>query len=529
MKAALPKEYYNLGGISITAVGDVAAARRLQAEVSKLMFLCHAENTAKLPQYWKTLYFEDGSYIKVDTNFGVDSAVVFVPLVPKPEEKRKVRHEIITRKPVACFELLHEPEFIGFYVCGDLSWKQMLFDARNENRPYTSSNYNGLNADGWLNQEARLWLYSKVNPQKYLEVYPLRKIGTPDLDDSEYVSETIIEGGYFYPLPPESPPFWIFLSDLGGHACSVSLNNCFEVLGEAAPPPGYWYDGLVTIFVGNPQIVFGFGGFVMANSYCPNKDIVYCGGCTDPTWGDTFQYGETVTYWYTRTTIADSSISLAGIPIYSSSPISGVSYTAAAYDYGCSSYSTTRNWEDGEDSNMLASSIVRGVDGYDDDTVWIALYEVYVYDYDSAVSCSPWFFEPENNSFPDFAEYTYNIYYWAKIRTSDFEIEFQFAEPMLHISNELDVDVFTCEIYDFHGTPVFIFSWWDERDNMMRYCSVFRNTVYFSEAFPILDESITGQAFYHIVGKSVERYNGYAQGWGRAVGLAEIREEEYEL
>ncbi|MFA5542468.1 MAG: hypothetical protein WDA47_01735 [Bacilli bacterium] len=97
----LPKEYLNIGGASVTLIGDTVRAREYISDVQKMFFHMKSMNNAELPQTWLNKQLPGGGYAHVNTRFGTDTAYIYIPPrkeVPPGPRRRYI--EEIQRRPV---------------------------------------------------------------------------------------------------------------------------------------------------------------------------------------------------------------------------------------------------------------------------------------------------------------------------------------------------------------------------------------------------------------------------------------------
>lgn len=494
MDRNLPKEYLNIGGIQTTLVGDTAAGREFIPAMRSLFFRMELTNNAGLPQYWMEEQLDNGGVIKVSTNHGIKRAYIYIPPVIKliPEKYIEKYLHTLTDAPVPCFDLFNGQDFTGFYVCGDKQWNTLIMLPADEERPYERWDYADINADGEENQFTAALRYQNLTD--YYQIYPLKRIGEEESGqvesdyDSTYTSQSIT----WTPGISTTEPWWI------------SIHNCPKRYGDP-------------VFITDDTGTYWGGGFSMLSTIC------VCDLCDEPyiyQWGaDQHGIRWTLIEWTDYIKVGD---------LYLFQETSGRGYTEYEHtctNFGETSLSTHTKINEGSSSYILNTSFVTGTEGYEDNTVWIVFWTEYESDYNETVECSPWASGPVFNDFPDLPAETVVQKYKLYCKTPDYVIEEEFAlESFYAYSTSTspstgsmdDITVHDVNIFDFHGEPVFVFCWFDDRTEEFQYCMIFKGETYYSPIFPEL-------SFWdHDVYDSLEKYNSYGMGYARASGLRKV-------
>ena len=119
----VPKEYFNIGGTSVTLIGDTRKAREFLPEVKKMMFQLHLMNTGGLEQDWLTRQLPGGGYAQVNTRFGIDVAYVYIPPRHVFKQRGKRIVEIPTIRYVPAFHTVDANGiFVGLTICTSGKW-----------------------------------------------------------------------------------------------------------------------------------------------------------------------------------------------------------------------------------------------------------------------------------------------------------------------------------------------------------------------------------------------------------------------
>jgi hypothetical protein len=106
------------------------------------------------------------------------------------------------------------------------------------------------------------------------------------------------------------------------------------------------------------------------------------------------------------------------------------------------------------------------------------------------------------------------------------ELEYEFAPPVINgtFDDLFQVDAWQAEIYDYHGTPVYLFSWNDFRNMTANYGMIYNGEIYLSDAFPITND----YPCEHDVYGSANSFDGFGSlAWGvKAAGVSVIDQME---
>lgn len=525
-----PKEYINIGGASVTLLGDTTTAREFLPRVRKMLALLSNRNVFGIDQDWMSVQLPGGGSIKVEQRFGRNYATVFVPSLPPPgkgEEERQ--HEVITRYPAVCHDLVSfEPyatrEFVGFYTSKNLLWNPTIFQEADPTRPHGKWDYLNTNPDGMPNQFWRKISFIKNdNPLWEISYYHLDLI-------SEYYgagsSSSVFwsDGGYFDPgsYPPDDLPEWFAAKCYYGYGyvCHEPYGGGIpfdQVLGED--------DGWVYILKpGGPQGIYTYSSWAMVNLYCPHTECPNCVdlGCSG---ASPVQFGETQTFWWERKWDRTYEIAVEDDIIASGYILTSLRYESEARSYGATSWS--RRWDRnlGTSYYDLYSHVVVGVDGYEDYKTYIVTYVEVIYEYEADDIISPWEYWPYFNTYPPEPDASYSERYWAYIKTPYWSVKFEFSPPVWNTSFTQSVYVKDCGIYDFHGIPVFVFSWTVVDDMVNYFCSVYQGNVYISDPFPC-DVTYGDYMYPGEVDNSITKFGAYSWGNVRVIGVKETKVEK---
>lgn len=520
-KDIIPERYMNLGGIAFHLMGDLEAAYELHGRARAMMDQLNTVNVHENEQAWHVFRFRDGSFIKVKTFYGVQSAEIYVPPAIVEKGKREIEHKVEDVMPVACFEMIYANNFQGYYACLTLDWDPYFVIPIDEDRPYRADLYDDLNADGDLNQIPEFILELFLDGSIKEELFELTEISIQDEHDDYYsLSDVEFTGGYFDPgyIDYDIVPAWFSMSDLTGHSCAVSLGCAMEDYDEGPPDPGYWNQGTYSYIPGPVYVEEGFDTF---NSRCADPESIYCGGCLPPE----FMWGQFQTFEAEWARHYESGLTLAGSTIVSYTSGWGYIITGEADCWSGTSSSTRIDWMDAIDYYCLGSCIVSGVEGYIEDTTYMIFWRDYTYNYNVEDTISPWNFGPYNNDHTPAPDPGETQSYWCKINTEKGSMVFQFAEPFTGLAADVpEYSLYEYSIWDFYGEPVFIYCILERRggEEKFLYGAVYDNTLYQAE--------YDAESWWaHDIDGSIAMWGEYGSGYARAIGRRMYRVSKEEM
>jgi hypothetical protein len=410
------------------------------------------------------------------------------PIPPPPKVPKDII--LLNRSPIACYDLFNFIYFSGYYACSTLAWNPWRRIEPDYDRPYAWNNYDNINADGRLNQIPEDEYSKGPSEFEYAEIYELPKIGLEDYEDEIYSSSTVTNKGDFIPGANPDIPAWF-----SAHGCVGDNGNCFW------PSTGSY---LCT----NADTAYTLGIFWTLAIICLNPSC----DCDPPE----YFYGETQTQEYSKYDRWGYTFKIGEEVVKTCETYFWETIYSVASGYGCSSYSRRENFYSMVDVYMLGTSTVRGSDNYEDDGTWMIIYTEYVSDSHTVGISSPWMHPPYREPLVPVPYAAVTQRFYVSIKTPKGVAEFEFADSAtgsdLHCIETVDYS-----IYDFHGKPVFIFSWMDERDRTMNYAAIYEEKLFYSERFVMDNQDC------HIVGNSMEQWNARAEGKCRALGKKVVR------
>ena len=425
-----------------------------------------------------------GGRWKVQSHAGVDTIFMLgKPVYPGKKKEKVLKKDQYLTMPVPAYDVYNEDyDFLGFYVNPGYLWNKPLYKF-STNPPF----------DTFSEAIYRSGIEEMI-PQGLtkIELYLLPEIGENDLDDYDYDSDTsqYYLNGSFSPGADWSRPIELQGADIAG-------NTCAWVMG----PPG----------PGDPSCIHGTDStgiayiighrspdqyYFMVNSYNRGADV-YTGGIYYCNANEREEvWGMVQTYSRVRSANSWSSISMPGAGDIASGSVNwGSRITGTHNGWDCSSESELFQYNEGSDVYTLASSTVRDAEDYDyaDDSCWCVLYRTYDYSYYSTTVANPWHLGPYWGEFePADQEYT-GCRYFARVHTPDYDMSFEFTSPEYGYvggpegSKIEQVYVYqddAVRIFDYHGEPVFVFTWTDERDDSSNYGMVYRQNYIKSAPLP---------------------------------------------
>ena len=368
----------------------------------------------------------------------------------------------------------NDANLLGVFACAALSWKSVAYMQRETD-------------EGEL--EKRPELYFDNGPSdlhEKIHVYPLTLISATRKAEETFDTEETTTSKWGENEDYDSPEVAVLgpgTWNVTGWGVESTEINGGDVFIYRFPNCMYNYNiGHLDIYTGN---------------YHTNHLIAMWSGAfgdpppAAPTWPvDGIQHW---TKRYTSTSSATITAENGDIIVSDSYSHGSITHSIGNLNYGgeCESETTEVTFKNGTtpeilydcgfDPEGLPASLQNK---YDSDTyliTYIKITDEYTQDY----QCSPWIHWPQLESLVagNYVE-SYSESYWVVANGKWGRLEYEFAPPYTG-DEDYRVDVYQVEIYDFHGSPVYIWSWKDFRDNTANYGMIYQEKVYISDAFPI--------------------------------------------
>ena len=476
-----PREYFNIAGMQVTVEGDTVAAREVISEARSLMYRLKLMTPEGLEQNWLNMQLANGGTVAVNINHGVKTVHIFVPPRPEVPKEAEILLPTVSNRPVPVFCLETEDNFVGFWVCSSLTWNSPTWFQKADLEKVTA-------VPQYKNSQEiqRTPLIEKVSPaERSLTLYPLEKIGEPiDAKDSTYTHTYTkrwgknqewdspehalfgVEGGNWQLYNPGTAEYCLMRDENTGIIYTVyHFSSCMRIPAIAFVEDLYTGSMFTSIRVGSEE----------SNPVFPVGDMQYW------TWTDIVK----TTEWLQ---VGDTVI------VNTASGLTRTWYTEGnlSIDGDCNSFSTLDYVTD-DNSQFIWWDLVVATE---DNLTYIALYDLASEEYPPwhqerspwahepyyAVADDPW--HPADPPGPDnYVRHKYIMQAageWGSI-TYEFAEEFLWLEGSEEDSDA--VNVMYAGIYDFHGKPVYWWSWKDCRDNSAQYGLLYNGEVTLSDKF----------------------------------------------
>ena len=429
-------------------------------------------------------------------------------------EKKIKRIEKYDRfaKPVPVYVTGDEgANLTGAICCRDLDWKAIFF--------FQSE----TNWENWEYIPARTMGANEVNTEGYVRVFPLELISRNWRAD------------YVPTVTEEETKKW-------------GENESYDSPEEAVLGPGTWtptgwgvtateYNGGEVFIQRYPNCMFNYNiGFqdIYTDSYLTNHLISkWSGDFGDPPPVDPEWPVSGIQYWTKRwTRVTDSKIVAENGDIIavttSTAGVTTQSIGNLIFGGECESSTTEDTYTTGQELNILYDAGVMSDDGYGDydENTYAIIYTLITEDSDHIKSCSPWIHWPGNG---ELEEESYTIdrseQYFITVNYSigggqyqQFTLEF--AEKYVGLES-YQVDAYQVDIYDYYGSPVFMWSWKDFRTNTANYGMIFEGKAYISEPFDIITDGWPNT--HDVYGSLVNLITGSLSTGVKAAGIETIK------
>lgn len=426
--------------------------------------------------------------------------------VPKPIQARRLPEMIRKiREPVPVFVLAAgtitypdggyfndstEP-FYGYLVAPAFS--PAYFQLNKEGTPYQTTPVE--------EHIHRKTIQKGDNPDRMVEIENLDEIGESDVLTWEGTQARTGSGGGFQPgLEGLDPPGWAF-----NMAESQNLLTCDWAENiMMLHPAGQWSGWL-------PELHRWAAWWWSRNT---NTEEVY-----------RYPQDGAQTFNGSLVDTTTSVIKFNGNTLHSGSSVQ--TYTLYEYlnGFACDAYWTNDITVKAQDVSLMGSSVVRNASdkGYTDDSVYMYIYATEEFSGSEQHGGPGQTFVGDGSTDTPGMYITTNARYTYYVNTVDTEGSVEFViHEVYEAEGDVGIYVTTCDIYDFHGRPVFVYGFKRYNDNKMVYGMIYRGKHTQSDAYPVVGDRNPDDDFHHVITDS--SHGGY--GWGKikAAGMLTITE-----